>query len=46
MPQPLMRAGAVAVFVSIAALAVPRAQGTIDDFFRDFSAEWIGWNDS
>lgn len=44
MPQPLMRAGAAAVFVSIAALAVPRAQGTIDDFFRDFSAEWIRGN--
>ena len=44
MPHPLMRAGAVAVFVSIAALAVPRAQGTIDDFFRDFSAEWIRGN--
>jgi uncharacterized protein (DUF885 family) len=44
MPQALMRAGAVAVFVSIAALAVPRAQGTIDDFFRDFSAEWIRGN--
>ncbi len=44
MPQALMRAGAVAVFVSIAALALPRAQGTVDDFFRDFSAEWIRGN--
>jgi uncharacterized protein (DUF885 family) len=43
MPLPLIRLTGVAAFALIAATAL-RAQGSVDDFFRDFSAEWIRAN--
>jgi uncharacterized protein (DUF885 family) len=43
MPLPLIRLTGVAAFALIAATGL-RAQGSVDDFFRDFSAEWIRAN--